>query len=245
VRCNRFYNELQNNETACLYHPGQLNFDNTITYSCCTATTSNGIERGTKFWIIGNLSGTTISKTLVNYLWKVWLNEEEAEVESRKYQGIKSRVGKLPEGVLVWHPHYTYSPKIDELHKVSLMLAFAVDDPSSLESLKKIHSKWEQSLGLCLNTNIPILIGISRFNPPSLLVSHKSIQEVMEIWHCNRFMTLQIGDSNAVTRAFNFLSDNFVDHLFRGCACGSHVEEIPVGDTIKNFFSSTRMIGKF
>jgi len=106
-----------------------------------------------------------------------------------------------------------------------------------MASTHYLFPKWNQSLGLCLNINVPILVGISDVIPPRVTVPQKDIQEVMDMWNCNRFMKISIHNSNSVTRAFNYLSNNYIDRIHRGCAVGHHVQVIPVGDSIKKFFS--------
>jgi len=155
ARCKNLYHESQNNDTACLYHHGNLTIENTVSYSCCTTTTSNGSVIGKNFWIVGDPCRYSVTKILVNYLWKIWLNDEDAVAYAKKYQGVNSRPGMVLSGTVVWHPHHTYSPKIDELHRVSIMLVFDLNDASTLDVLKKYKTNGNNRSGFVLIPTYP------------------------------------------------------------------------------------------
>jgi hypothetical protein len=242
ARCYRFYNE--NNETACVYHRGHLLVqDYESSYSCCSLTSKNGIEPGQCFYLVGSIPLPVISQIACYQLWTVWLSEDESEKQYKKFKSQKNLIGQLPDGTCFWHTHPQFCPRLNELDQVSIMLLFMLDDEKSLEALIQIHSKWEQSLGLCLNTNIPLLIGVRYDNAVRIHTTfQQNIDKVMHLWNCNRFMVINMGDGNSVKVAFHYLANNFISQLHRGCSVGAHVSERPVSDSIKKIFS---VVGRF
>jgi len=239
ARCFRFYSSIDNNETACVYHRGNLLVqDLECTYSCCSVLSKNGTEPGNCFYLVGNIPISVVSQITSYKLWNIWLSDEDVEKHIKKFKGSKTHVGQFPDGMSLWYTDQHFCPKFHELNYVSIMLLFMYDDEKSLEALIHIHSKWEQSLGLCLNTNIPLLVGI-RYNQTARINSafQQTIYKVMHLWNCNRFMVINIGDANSVKIAFNYLANNFISQLHRGCSVGSHVSERPVSDSIKKMFS--------
>eukprot|EP01124_Arcella_intermedia_P002366 TRINITY_DN11291_c0_g1_i1.p1 TRINITY_DN11291_c0_g1~~TRINITY_DN11291_c0_g1_i1.p1 ORF type:complete len:420 (+),score=93.81 TRINITY_DN11291_c0_g1_i1:25-1284(+) len=238
VRCRSSYLEHLNNDAACIFHPSEhFVFGGRVSFACCTAASSNGMEKGQRFCVIGNAT-QLILKVIANYLWKVWINEPDILGALEHFQDVQPRSSDS-----IWYPSPDYVPRIGELGEYSLLLLFDLTDPQncwdSLLYLQNTYIQWHDKHGLCLHTNVPILVGISIHNPPRLSPPKELLSAVMETWDCNRLMYISIGDTNSVLRAFNFASNNMIDHLHRGCTISRHLDVLPVGDTLRKFITTS------
>jgi len=156
-------------------------------------------------------------------------------------QGNKIYMGENIDGTIIYYTDNHFRPKFNELNPISLMLLFSLDDEKSLDDLITIHANWEKSLGLCLNTNIPLLVGIRYSDTARINFRYRSkMQKVMHLWNCNRFMVITIGDGNSVHSSFRYLSNNYISQLNRGCAVSSHSTQPDqaITNSIRNKFFS-------
>jgi hypothetical protein len=225
-----------------------------VFYSCCSVNVSGErAQDGRKFWIIGRggtsgAIGDNIDQIMHYFSTGTWASTtpSTSSSPSSSPHPPPSTPIETAYGTSLFRVPFSFSPKPSDLSEISLMLVYDLDEyfeekdeaekkaevgkkgkGGSLEYLLEVRKQWEKSVGLCMPSAMPILVGISSDKnriPSKSKESRRNplFDEVFRVWNCSRFMIITIGSGNSVLRSFLFLGQGINGRIHRGCRVSSH-----------------------